>query len=356
MGIAGMIGFVTGALVFPVMGRLLDRFGFRRIALACAPGMALVYLGVALLPGSYALFVMLMVLGGVFGAGTSAIVYTRPVTAAFSRQRGLALGAATTGTSIAAMLAPPLLAASMSDFGWRAGFVTLAALTALVGLPIALALIGRAREAPVHASDDAPSADALPQAPDATFREAVRGARFWLLVAALAAINIPGAGVVGQLAPLVSDKGLAEGAVAIVMSLYAAGLLAGRLITGFALDRLPAPAVAAFMTFIPAIGMALLMISTPSFALAALAVGLIGLQQGSEVDILAFFVSRAFGLKHYGAIYGAISMAGAFSSATGLVLFGKVHDLTGGYDAALLIGGAAFCVGALAFAAIGRAR
>jgi predicted MFS family arabinose efflux permease len=297
-----------------------------------------------------------MVLGGLFGAGTSAIVYTRPVTAAFARQRGLALGVATTGTSVAAMLAPSLLAASMGDFGWRAGFVTLAALTALVGLPLALVLIGRARETAVHASDEVRRADALPQAPDATFREAVRGARFWLLVVALAAINIPGAGVLGQLAPLVSDKGLSEAAVAVVMSIYAAGLLAGRLITGFALDRLPAPAVGGFMTFIPAIGMLLLMIPTPSFALAAFAVGLIGMQQGSEIDLLAFFVSRAFGLKNYGAIYGAIAMGGAFASAAGLVLFGKVHDLTGGYDAALVIGGAAFCVGALAFAAIRRAR
>ena len=127
------------------------------------------------------------------------------------------------------------------------------------------------------------------------------------------------------------------------MSIYSAGLLAGRLVTGFSLDRLPAPAVAAVMTFIPAIGIALLLMSSSSFALAAAAVAMIGLQQGSEIDLIAYFVSRGFGRTHYGAIYGAVAMAGALSTAFALVFFGRVHDITGSYDVALKVGAAAFC-------------
>lgn len=358
MGIAGMIAFVTGAVALPVIGRLLDRYGFRRIVLVCVPALAALYLVVALQTGSYAFYLGLMVWGGLFGGGTAAMSYTRPVIATFVRQRGLALGLATAGTSITAMIVPPLLALSITAYGWRAGFITMAVLTLLIGLPIALALIGRAREGHASADDDVSPREpgALARVPDVTLRQAVRGPRFWLLVIALAAVNIPGSGVVGQLAPLIGDRGLSEGAVAIVMSLYAVGLLIGRLVTGFALDRFAPPLVAAVMTFIPAIGIALLLIPSPSFALAAFAVTLIGLQQGSEVDIIAFFVSRGFGLKHYGAIYGMVAMAGAISTAVALVLFGKVHDLTGSYDLALAIGAAAFCAGALAFGAIGRTR
>lgn len=356
MGIAGMIGFVTGAVALPIIGRLLDRFGFRRVVLACVPALALLYLAVALQPGSYAFYLLLMVWGGIFGGGTAAIAYTRPVIAAFERQRGLALGFATAGTSISVMIVPPILAAAIATYGWRAGFFSLAVVTLLVGLPLALALIGSARERATSATDDVPDAEHVPATRDVTLGEAVRGARFWLLAGALMAINIPGSGVVGQLAPLIGDKGLSDSSAALVMSIYAVGLLVGRLVTGFSLDRLPAPAVAAVMTFIPALGIALLMIPSPSFALAALAVGLMGLQQGSEVDIIAYFVSRAFGLKHYGAIYGMISMAGAVSTAIALVFFGKIHDLTGSYDIALTIGGIAFCLGSLAFAAIGRVR
>jgi MFS family permease len=160
--------------------------------------------------------------------------------------------------------------------------------------------------------------------------------------------------VLGQLAPLVADTGLSAGEVAAVMSIYAVGLLSGRIITGFALDRFPAPWVGAIATVAPAIGIVLLMLPAPSFALTALAVALIGMQQGSEIDLFAYFISRNFGIKHYSSIYGLIAMAGAISTAAALVLFGKMHDFTGSYDIALAIGGVLFCFGALAFVAIGR--
>jgi len=355
MGFAGMVAFLTGAIALPIIGRLLDRFGFRRIVLVCVPALALLYLMVALQPGWYWLYLLLMVWGGIFGGGTGAIAYTRPVIGAFERQRGLALGLATAGTSISTMIVPPILALAISAYGWRAGFITLLAVTAFVGLPLALALIGRAREARVRAVDDVPDG-ALPQIEDVTPGQALRSARFWLLAAALIAVNIPGSGVVGQLAPLISDKGLSDAAAALIMSSYAVGQLSGRLVTGFSLDRFPAPLVGAVMTFIPAVGIALLAAPSPSFALAAIGVGLVGLQQGSEIDLIAYFVSRGFGLKHYGAIYGAIAMAGALSTAVALVLFGEVHDSTGSYDLALFIGGLGFCTGAAAFAAILRVR
>lgn len=359
MGIAAMVAFVTGALALPAIGRLLDRFGFRRVVIVCVPALALLYLMIARQPGYYPFHLVLMVWGGIFGGGTAAIAYTRPVIAAFERQRGLALGVATAGTSIAAMIVPPVLAAAIVAYGWRAGLYTMSALTGLVGLPLALGLIGRTPESrvrPEHDLESAQPADDRTRADDATLREAVRGARFWLLAGALAAVNIPGSGVVGQLAPLIGDKGLSEEAAALVMSIYAAGLLAGRLMTGFSLDRLPASAVAAVMTFIPAVGIALLLVPSSSFALAAAAVVLIGMQQGSEVDLIAYFVSRGFGARHYGAIYGAVGMAGALSTAFAFVFFGRVHDLTGSYDIALRVGAVAFCMGAGAFGTIGFLR
>jgi MFS family permease len=356
LALGGMLSFATGAVALPLIGRLLDRFGFRRVALVCVPALACVYLATATMPEAYWYYLLLMVAGGVVGGGTASIVYMRPVIASFDRQRGLALGLATAGTSIAAMLAPPLLTWVIVNAGWRAGFLTLAALTALVGLPLALMLIGRARERIVLAVDDVAQAEALAPAPSVTLREALRDGRFWLLALALAAINVPGAGVLGQLAPLVSDLGLPDGEVAVVMSIYAAGLMAGRVLTGFALDRFPAWIVGAVTTGAPALGIVMLMAPAPSFALAALAVALIGMQQGAEVDLFAFFVSRSFGLKHYGAIYGVILMAGALATATALILFGEVYDATGSYDIALTLGAVLFCVGALAFAAIGRRR
>lgn len=350
LGLGGMISFVTGALALSVIGRLTDRVGFRRVAIVCALGMASVYTATALQTGAWAFYIALMIAGGIFGGGTAALVYTRPIIANFKRQRGLALGLATAGTSIGAIFAPPLLAFIIAEYGWRAGFFTMATLTGLIGMPIALTLIGRAREQAVHAVDEVDAVNVR----DVTLREAARGARFWLLVVAIVCINVPGAGVLGQLAPLVADTGLASPQVALVMSIYSVGLLCGRVLTGFALDRVPAWIVGSVTTLVPAIGILMLMAPEPTFALTAVAVALVGLQQGAETDLFAYLISHSFGTKHYGSIFGTVLTAGAFSTAIALVLFGEVHDATGSYDIALTLGAVLFCLGALAFAAIAR--
>lgn len=358
MSVAAAGAFIAGALVIGFIGRTLDRVGFRKVALVCVPAVALVYFGLTIMNGTFAVYAALLVALGIFGGGTGAMVYTRPVVAVFDRQRGLALAVAASGTSVAAILFAPLLAAAIENYGWRAGAYGMIALSLLIGLPLALTLIGRARETRAEETPDLPLEHEAPPAPAAsmTLGEAIRGPAFWLLAGALVAVNIPGSGVVGQLAPMITDKGISETAAGIAMSIYSAGLLTGRLLTGIALDRFPAPNVAAVMTGVPAIGTLLLLIPEPSFALAALAVALIGLQQGSEIDLLAYFVSRTFGLKNYGSIYGAIATAGALSTATGLVLFGKVHDWTKTYDIALTVGTIAFLIGAGAFHALKYAR
>jgi sugar phosphate permease len=356
MSLAGAAAFIAGALSYSVIGRALDRVGFRTVLLVCVPVVALVYLGLTLMTGSFALYVALLIVAGLFGTGTSAMVYTRPVVGVFDRQRGLALAVAASGTSLAAIVVAPLVAHVIEVHGWRTGAYGLLVVTLFVGLPLALALIGGAREQRVTDEAELQSqAAALAKVPDVPLRVALRGLPFWLLAFALVAVNIPGSGVVSQLAPIVTDKGLSETAAGIALSIYAAGILVGRLATGFALDYVPAPWVAAVMTGVPALGTLLLLVPEPSFVIAAVAVALIGLQQGSEVDLLAFFVSRTFGIKNYGTIFGAIATAGALATATGLVLFGQVHDFTKSYNIALIVGTISFAVGAACFYAMHHA-
>jgi MFS family permease len=358
MSIAGAVAFLGVTAAIPVIGWLIDRFGYRRVAATSGIALGFIYIGAANQPGSFAIYLTLMALFGIFGSGTSSLVYTRPVIGAFDLHRGLALGLATAGTSVSIFLAPPLMQWIIGDYGWRTGFYGLGIITTLVGLPLALTLIGKPQTKAAITTIDVAAADipALPSATGLDLREAARTQRFWLLVAALVCINIPGAGVVGQLAPLLTDTRLSEGTVAIVMSFYAVGLLSGRVGCGYCLDRFPAPLAAAAFTFIPAFGCLILLLPEPSFGLAALAVMLIGLQQGSETDLLAYFVSRGFGIRKYGSIYGAIATFGALSTLTGLLLFGQIHDATGSYNIALMIGAAAFVLGAASFYAIIRTK
>lgn len=355
IALAGAAAFIAGAFSVGLIGRLLDRLGFRTVVLVCVPVVASVYFALTFMTGAYALYVALLVVLGFFGVGTAAMVYTRPVVAVFDRQRGLSLAIAACGTSFAAIVVSPIIAYVIEHYGWRTGAYGLIVATLFVGLPLALALIGRAREQRVTAEAELPADTALAAIPGITLHEALRGRAFWLLAGALVAVNIPGSGVVSQLSPIITDKSLSGTAAGAALSIYAAGILIGRLLTGLALDRIPAARVGAVMTSIPALGTLMLLIPDPTFWIAAVAVGLIGLQQGSEVDLIAYLVSRTFGLKNYGSIYGAIATAGALSTAVGLVLFGQVHDFTKSYDIALIAGTVAFVLGAAAFYATSSA-
>ena len=53
LALGGMISFIVGAVSLPLIGRALDRFGYRRVALVCAPALAGVYMATALQPGAY---------------------------------------------------------------------------------------------------------------------------------------------------------------------------------------------------------------------------------------------------------------------------------------------------------------
>jgi nitrate/nitrite transporter NarK len=127
----------------------------------------------------------------------------------------------------------------------------------------------------------------------------------------------------------------------------------GRIACGYLFDRLPPARVAFVFTLAPALGCAFLLTQELSFPLAAVAVLLVGLQQGSEVDVIAYFVSRCFGMRQYSSIYGTVAMLGHFGTVGGVVAFGVIFDLTGTYQVALMISVASFILASLSLLSIG---
>jgi MFS family permease len=342
-----------GALGSPVIGWLVDRYGFKPVATAATLGLVTLYLVFANYTGSLAVFVAISAFYGLFAVGTAALVYTRPVNAWFDHSRGLALGVSTLGVSVAAIIAPPLLQAVIGDHGWRAGYLVLAALAGGIGLPAMLLLVRSQPPAPLSHGPEAITAPPPPPV-GVDVRVAIRTPWFWLLAVALMMINAAGTGLLSQLAPMLQERGLSPAVAAQALSLYAAGLIVGRLGCGALLDRLPPARVAAAFTLAPAIGCALLFAGMPALAFAAAL--FIGMQQGAETDVMAWFISRIFGMRCYGAIFGAILGVGYLGTMTGILLMGWTHVWTGAYDLAVIGAAGAFAVGALAFLMIGKPR
>jgi predicted MFS family arabinose efflux permease len=348
---------LIGALCAPLIGRVVDKVGVRPVITVCTLLVAAVYVGLANMPGELPVFFALMAALAIVGSGSGALAHTRVINSWFERNRGLALGVAIAGTSVFAIIMPPILTAVMTTWDWRAGYYALAILAAVIGLPIVLATVWERREAVKAGRTPALETDGGPVA-GATFAEALRMKDYWLLAAAMLLVNISGAGLLSQMAPLLTDKGLTMPVAALLLSVFAASVLIGRVGTGWLVDRMSPNKVAfVFIGVLPAIGCVLLWLGAPTqavLAVAVLGVVLLGLQQGSEMDLLGFFVARSFGMKTYSSIFGSMISVIAVSSAAGVALFGQAHDRTGSYDVALLASAIAFPLAGLCFLALGR--
>lgn len=344
---------VAGALLVPVFGWLADRHGVRPVALGSLAAFGLVFAAFALLPDSLAVFYALWVGVGVLGMGSTPVTWSRAVNLWFFRQRGLALGITLVGTSLAAMLLPPLTVWLIGRFGWRPAFPLLALLPLGLALPVGWWLFREPRpgERPPELAAGGAAGDALA---GLSLAEAARGRRLWLLLASILMIAFAYAGAVVHLPQMLAGAGYTAPQAASLMSLLGLSVLVGRIGSGLLLDRFWAPLVALPILALPAVACLLLAGQDLAPATGALAVVLLGFSSGTETDLIAYLAGRYFGMAHYGKVYGFLYMGFALATSVSPAAYGWVRDATGSYAPMLGVAAALFVGGALLLPGLGR--
>ena len=320
---------ITAALGSPVIGWLADRHGFHRMFLVCTLGMAATELALWRWADGFAALALGTALIGFIGGGSATVLLTRPVNAHFTRYRGLALGLVGAGISLTTLFIPPWLQGVIAADGWRTGFLVLALYALGLGLPAVLALMPRSAS-----TSGAPAGVSVAAIP--TNRDYLRSRDFWLLVAANFCAAIATAATISQLSPMLQERGLTAADAALGLSSFAAGQLFGKIGGGWLLDRFEPRLVASLLNAVPTLGFVLLFTQQGAFVPLLFAVGLIGMLQGADIGIFAYFVARRFGAARYGAIFGALHGIGWIGSAVGVVGAGLSFDWFHGYWAVQL--------------------
>jgi predicted MFS family arabinose efflux permease len=335
-----------GALIAPVVGWVIYRYGTRRTALVGLFGLSVGFLLASLIQGQLWMLYLAYGTMAVLGAGTTPVTWTSAITANFDRTRGIALGLTLTGTGICAVLAPQYGVWLVESFGWRAAYIGLALLPILFAGPI---VYFGFRPEDGAAAKSRPVADA---SWGLTLSEAFRSYKFWILFVSILCVYMAVSGISPNLIPALTDNGMSAHDAATVQGMYGLAIVLGRLVVGYLIDRLWAPGVAAVALCLPVVG-CLMLAGTPSFHVACFAALLIGFAAGAELDLMSFLTARYFGLKHYAKIYAVLYAVLAICSGVAPVAFATVFDRTANYDISFYVASAVFAVGALILLSLG---
>lgn len=345
----------------PVVGYLTDRLGVRRVVLTSITLFSFAFMAFALNNGSVTLYLTLWGILALAGAGTLPITFTRAVSNWFNEKRGLALGVALIGTGISGAMVKIYAGWMIAEFGWRAAYIGVGALPLLIALPIAL-LLFRDVDDPkaakrVKAMKDHQAASGMDGTVyGLTLAQALRDWRFWLLAAVFVPLSFAIGGPIPNMETLLDTKGFDRADAIFLASLIGYSVFVGRLVGGYLLDHIWAPLLACVLLMMPAISMWLFMQPDPSYLQAVFAVVLLGVAAGIEYDLIAYLVSRYFGIRNYGAIYGILYAFFALGAGFGPAVYGRFLDQTGSYDQVLLYSLYAFIVCSAALLLLGRYR
>jgi MFS family permease len=142
--------------------------------------------------------------------------------------------------------------------------------------------------------------------------------------------------------PILLDRGLAPMRAATAMSLLSLGAVAGRLGTGFLLDRVPAPIIGAGIFALPIVACIILLTMPATLPVAFLSAACFGFAVGAELDLTAYITARYFGIGSYGTIYGLMGAIYAGGGASLPPIMGQIYDRQGSYTGAIVLLGCLF--------------
>jgi MFS family permease len=344
------------AAMVPFAGKAMDRFGVRQVIL---PGILIFALAFFLLSRMGVLwhFVALQVLLTTGATLTSSVGYAKVIAMWFDRHRGFVLGLCVAlGAGAAQTVMPKVSSWLIADHGWRGGYMGLSAIVLCLGFPLVYLLVRAPRAhassaATLDAEGNPEGMESAPELLGVTRGQALRQPVFYLVFFAIMCGSMALLGTMQHVVPMLLERGLALGTATTIMSCAFAGVVAGEFSSGFLVDRFNTPRVILPYFVCAAIGVMTVHTQNDMFLLVPGAF-LMGLGLGGEVGQNAYLVSRYFGLKAFGAIYGMTFAASAVGNGTGLILLGVIRDQTGSYELGRYLVGAAITISILCIASL----
>ncbi len=327
------VAALAQAPLSPLVGRLIDRVGVRRVVL---PGIVVYGVSVMALSLASGSVVQLYLLFAFVGASSSLVTmlpYSKVVSAWFSRRRGMMLSAYSVLAAVLGATVPQVARRLIDHVGWRDAYLGLGGGVILIGLPLLALLLHEPARGRARAQAAPP-----PLAVGMTASEVRRSPVYWRIVIAITLCSIAVQAIYTHLAPLLVERGLTRAIATNAITLYALASMTAQLAMGAALDRTRSPAAVTPLLGLAVVGLAILYSGSGSAA-AVLGGAVLGASVGAEISLAKFLHARYFGNRAFGEVFGLQFLFIGLSAAIGPIAMGLLHDAFGNYQIGLLIFG-----------------
>ena len=340
-------GFLTSALLSPLLGKLMDSKGPR---FCIEIGILFVAAGLLLAPLTSAPWHLYLTLGMLVGGGSVCLTFTGQslyLPNWFVRRRGLAISIAFSGVGVGSILLLPAFQTWIERYGWRTACIILGVGLLCVLAPLNLFVARKPSDLGLEPDGDAAAVPGGPAkrsnvvdpawaAIDWTLAHAIRTFRFWMLALGYFTGLFTWYAVQVHQTKYLLEIGYSATTAAWALGAVSLAGVPGQIGLGWLSDRIGREWVWTIGSFgFTLTFLALLVMKTapsmPWLYAMVVAQGLLGYGVTAVFGTVAFEIFEG---KHYGSIFGSLSLASLAGGATGPFVLGAMYDRLGSYDQA----------------------
>jgi MFS family permease len=326
LSLALLMGSVGSALTAPAAGMLIDRIGARSVM---ATGAAIIGLG--LLAGSlisqlWQLYIVFALIGCGLMCST-VIPCSLVISNWFTARRGTAMAVAFAGTSLGGMVMAPVANWIILNWSWRVAFVVSGVMILVLAIPLILLVIRtHPSEMGLEPYRGAETGDDTGQGIwGVSLKGALSLPAFWQIAAIMFVLGLVTSGLGTHCVAYLTDLGHSPTSAALAWSAVMGVMIVGILLSGPIADRWGARKAMLIDCALFAVSIAVLVWAQPYWVVLTFSV-IYGLALGAPLVINPLLTGGYLGMRHFGAIYGALNIAGTVGAAIGPVGAGIFFD------------------------------
>ena len=336
------VGGLTGAIVAPLLGNLLDRLGPRYLFPVGGAVIFLAYLSSSFVSDFWQLFFFYGVLATVGETIVSSFTATAVLAPWFPRSRGRVLGLADAGNPLGQGIFAPLSQVLILAFGWRIALRVLGPIFFLLVAPANLLFQRRPPSISTPIEEQENGADdtiggrpGVPEHPAAReqFRAILRGAPLWCLVLARTTAAVGHQMTILHLVAFFVASGYSHLEAASTIGVVGLISLGGRPLTGALSDYVGRELIYTVGLGMQVAGILVVLVlgDGESFWPIVLFVGLTGLSDGIAGIAVGAKAADLFPSSTLGSVMGLVQSGRGVGVMAGPILGGLLYDLNGDY-------------------------